>query len=315
MTKEFYSLASELGGGKVLDIKMFQMDKKLGSGGFGEVWRATHIKTGKVVAIKKLSMSQLDEEDLEVYNREIEILGRCRYPFLLHLVGYTVRPPYCIVVPYIPHGSLYDYVHHGTKKKDLPPTNLTIIAMGIAYAMMRLHQMNIIHRDLKSPNVLLDNAYLPYVCDFGISKQVLNNNDELTRDCGTTNWMAPEQMLSHNYDNKVDVYSYGMVLYEMVTGFYPFEGRSLLEITLKLKNKKRPKLPEDGKNESIKELIKQCWEQNPKKRPSFKNIYQMFVDQKVMFDETNPKGIRSMIALIGSQEQYLESLLKGGPNV
>lgn len=314
MANEFYKIASDLGGGKILDVKYFHLDKKLGSGGFGEVWKATHIKTGLVVAIKKLLISdELDEDSLEAYDREIDILGKCRYPFLLHLVGYTTSPPFCIVVPYIPHGSLYDYVHHGSKKMKLPPTNMTIIAMGIAYAMMRLHQMKIVHRDLKSPNVLLDNAYLPYVCDFGISKVISDNNDDqLTRDCGTTNWMAPEQMTSHKYDNKVDVYSYAMILYEMITGYYPFEGCTLLEITMKLKNKKRPKLPDDGKNELIKNLIVQCWDQNPKKRPPFKDIFKMFVDQKVMFDETNPKGIRSMISLIHSQEQYLESLLKGG---
>ncbi|OHT12582.1 Serine/threonine-protein kinase HT1 [Tritrichomonas foetus] len=305
---ELYSLASHLGGGKILDAREFRMEKILGKGGFGNVYQAIHIPTGTLVAAKELFIEEMDEENLESFTREIDILGRCRHPFLLHLIGFTVQKPYTIFTPYIPHGSLYNHIHHSAIEPKLPPTNLSIIAMGIAYAMMHLHEMGVIHRDLKSPNVLLDNKYLPYVCDFGIARHVAKKNDELTRDCGTTGWMAPEQMKSHKYDNKVDVYSYGMILYEMISGYYPFEGKSTLDIAIALKNGKRPKLP-DG-NESIKNLIKQCWDQNPKKRPPFKDIYQLFLDQKVMFDDTNPKGIRAMASLTRKEEEFLAQLAR-----
>lgn len=305
MNRELYELAARISNDAIINPNTLSFTERIGVGGYGEVWKAIYIPTGKVCAVKKLFMDELDEDNLEMYKREVEILARVRSPLTLHLIGFTITKPYMIVTPFIPHNSLFDYVSSESEKGRLPSTNLTIIAMGIAYSMMKLHEMGVIHRDLKSPNVLLDNKYLPYVSDFGIAKQVIKHIDPLTRDIGTTNWMAPEQMSSNKYDNKVDVYSYGMILYEMVMNRIPFQGMKPIEITMSLKKGKRPQLTEEG-NESIIKLIKKCWKQNPASRPTFHHIYHKFVKEKIMFDGTNPKGIHATHTLIQKDEQFLK---------
>ena len=90
-------------------------------------------------------MNTADKEEVEMYAREIQILGTVNSPFLLRLFGFSITDPFFIVTPYIRHGCLYDYVSSKSKKQRLPPTNLTLIAMGIAYGMMNLHKMKILN--------------------------------------------------------------------------------------------------------------------------------------------------------------------------
>lgn len=309
MSNADYNTAKDLGGGSVLNMKEFKLGSVLGKGAFGSVYKATHIPTGTVVAVKQLLVEEMDDENLELFAREIAILAKCRKPFLLHLIGYSAQKPFSIVTPFIPQGSLHDYVHHSGKKERLPPTNKTLVAMGMAYAMMRLHEMDIIHRDLKPANVLLNNKFLPYICDFGIARPVSVGEDELmTRGCGTPVFMPLEQFSSQVYTKKVDVYSYGMILYEMLTGKHPYEGSDLGKFVLMLSNGQPPAFPRGDQEDQIKGLIMLCINPNPSERPSFKTIYKAFSDGKVMFDDTNPKGIKAFLQLVDEEERYLEEL-------
>lgn len=299
-------LAQEIGGG-IVQYNDFVMEDKLGKGGFGEVYKATHTPTDTVCAVKRLFMEELDEDDQLLYTREIEILAKCRYPFLLHLLGYTITPPYIIVTPFIPNGSLYDYVCHHAKRKRLSPTQKTLIAMGISYGMMKLHEMDIIHRDLKSLNVLIDQNMLPWICDFGIARTVSERGAAMTRDVGTSAWMAPEQMTSHHYDNKVDTYSFAMVLYEMMREKTPFHGMSVKDITDNVvKHNRRPKLPETG-NENLRKLIEACWHPKPNKRPSFKRIFKYFTNKDVMWDDTDVDAVDRLSHYIHQQSRHSHS--------
>ena len=296
MSQGLFELSERLRDGLV-DINSFQYERILGRGGFGEVWKAKHIPTGRDCAVKKLFMEQGDEISLEMFVREVNILYECNHLFLLNLFGFNTIPNFIIVTPYISNGSLFDYVS-SRSNKNLSPTSKTLIAMGISYGMMKLHEHGIIHRDLKSPNILLDDKLLPYICDFGIARATSQANEHLTKDIGTVNWMAPEQMESHHYDNKVDVYSYGMVLYEMLMQKIPFEGEKATHIAkLVLSDAKRPKLPSNAE-EHIVSLITHCWRQDPQNRPKFEGIFYNFVVKKIFWEGTEPSAIDSMINLI-----------------
>ncbi|KAH0795320.1 TKL family protein kinase [Histomonas meleagridis] len=291
--------------GGAVNIDDFSFLKELGRGGCGEVWLGVHKPTGTQVAIKKLFVDPQIPVVFEHYRREVEILAKCKFPCVLHLFGYTLNQPLCIITPYITGGSLFD---HLVKRSVYPPldgTQKTIIAMGITYAMMRLHDLNIIHRDLKSMNVLLDENLLPVVCDFGISKVVGESPTQMTVSIGTPHWMAPEQFKSNDYDGKVDVYSFAMLLYEMLTEKLPFTGKNFHQVAYAVVEKgERPHLPRHG-NSSISSLIKTCWNQNPKKRPTFREIFYLFLEGKVKWDGTNHKSVKKFsYCLMEADKEY-----------
>ena len=118
----------------------------------------------------------------------------------------------------------------------------------------------------------------------------------MTKDIGTTNWMAPEQMTSECYDEKVDVYAFGSILYEMIAHQMPFEDMTSLAAAKEIMDGHRPKLPHHDKR--IKKLIKRCWKQDPSERPSMREIFEGFVKVKFYFDQTKIEGIEAIINFI-----------------
>jgi serine/threonine protein kinase len=147
-------------------------------------------------------------------------LALCGGQYLVPFVGFTVHPPYFIITEFMANGSLD---HHIRRPKaanapfvcPLTPTQRTKIAIVIAHGVRRLHEPGIMHRDLKPGNILLDDNLESRVCDFGISRFKGKGDTEMTRKIGTPSFMAPEQDLEQTYDNKVDVYAYSLILYEM----------------------------------------------------------------------------------------------------
>jgi serine/threonine protein kinase len=282
----------------VMSLDDFEPQGDIGSGGFGKVIRALHRSSGQIVAIKTVFTDEdLTSELINDYVREIRTLWKCRFPFILFLHGFTVQPPFAIITPFVSGGSLYNYTRHRKAKARLTNTQKSLIAIGVAYGMSHLHEVNVIHRDLKSMNILLDSSILPFICDFGIARTVEGKNVALTRDCGTTYWMAPEQMQSHHYDHRVDVYSYGMVLYEMLCHQMPFEGLEPIQCAVEVCRGARPTLPSSG-NKKVCELIKQCWQHDPKKRPEFTQIFDTLISGKRVWDDTEPKALKAMRRLI-----------------
>jgi serine/threonine protein kinase len=289
----------------VLSLSDFDLCESIGSGGFGKVVRAVHRRTGKVVAIKLLFTDDgLTQDLVDDYCHEVTMLFNCRFPFILALHGFTVQQPLAIVMPLLANGSLFNYTRSLRAKGRLTGTQKTLVAIGIAFGMAHLHSANIIHRDLKSLNVLLDGRMLPFVCDFGIARTVCGKNT-MTVGCGTTFWMAPEQMVSRNYDFKVDVYAFGMVLYEMLCEKIPFEGCDSVDVADRVCRGVRPKLPSFG-NRHVRHLIRKCWQQEPGARPTFEQIFNKLIRGNVAWDGTDPKAIKAMRKLISKSSHKHE---------
>jgi serine/threonine protein kinase len=285
-------------GGGIVSLSDFTLKENIGQGGYGQVCRALHNPTGKTVAIKMLYMDDgLSDELIADFCREVKMLWQCHFPFVLYFHGFTVVPPLAIVMPYVTNGSLYEYTRSTGARSRLDDTQKTLIAIGVAYGMSFLHAANVIHRDLKSMNILLDSRLLPFICDFGVARVVAGKHSAMTRDCGTTYWAAPELIRSTHYDNKIDVYSYGMVLYEMLCDRMPFQGFDLAECEREVVAGKRPELPAVG-NTKLCDLIRKCWAQEPTKRPEFTEIYRKLMKGKGIWDETNPKALVAMKRLI-----------------
>ncbi|OHT00979.1 TKL family protein kinase [Tritrichomonas foetus] len=253
----------------VLQFDDLEFGKMIGSGQSGRVFQGKIKSTGEDVAIKVLHTRILSSSDLDMFRKEIFTMAVLSHPMLVKFRGYTADSPFCIVTEYMSNGSLYDFLKQ--KGKELTPTERTLIALDVARGMEYLHSRGIIHRDLKSLNVLLDSKKRAKIGDFGLSK--IKSSAPMTGLIGTTLWMAPEVLLSTPfYDEKVDVYSFGILLWELLTGCAPYNNEVTADLTVQIvEYNLRPPIPEDTP-ESLKSLIENCWEAQPSNRPTFHQI-------------------------------------------
>lgn len=260
--------------------------QQIGEGASSTVYKG-FFKHDKQVAIKKLKYHKLKGGKLRVFQREVSILASAEHPCLVHFVGATDTAPFCIVTEWINGGSLYALLR---TKKPISASKKTSIAFDIARGMNYLHSRHIIHRDLKSPNVLLDDNGRAKICDFGYSR-VADDTDVMTKNVGTPHWMAPELLDNQSsYNHMIDVYSYGIVLWEITAQAVPYRDLDSPQIIAKVVSSDfRPPIPE-GTHPDIVNLIKQCWDRDPNQRPTFSEILNRFKNG-FMFPGTSQETI------------------------
>jgi hypothetical protein len=186
-----------------------------------------------------------------------------------------------------------------------------MIGMGIAHEIMYLHCHKIIHRDLKSPNILLDDRLLPKIADFGLGRFVteLDQSQKMTGNIGTPIWMAPELLRAIEYGPPVDVYAYGIILYEMYTERVPFGGMDRMRISkIVCEDEGRPPFSVlHDENTPIGILIRECWAAEPKLRPTFEQIYARFASGAVSFPGSNPAGTKILTHEIEQEEGIMST--------
>eukprot|EP01116_Phalansterium_solitarium_P000748 TRINITY_DN1059_c0_g2_i1.p1 TRINITY_DN1059_c0_g2~~TRINITY_DN1059_c0_g2_i1.p1 ORF type:complete len:744 (-),score=214.92 TRINITY_DN1059_c0_g2_i1:445-2676(-) len=276
--------ADGLGGGgqliKQLDISEVKLLERIGKGTFGEVYRG--IWSGTEVGVKFLSSSNVnmnDDQFVNDFRREITIMRACRHPCVVQFLGAGTDPSTasaagcCIVMEYMPMGSLYKILHDESIRLDLEMIRkmLSDAARGMNY----LHKSDpiIIHRDLKSHNLLVDENWKVKVSDFGLSKicETAADFTSMTA-CGTPSWTAPEILRNENYTEQADVYSFGIVIWESLTRSDPFPGMPPFQVVLSVGTKGvRPTIPPTCPA-SWARLIETCWAELSGSRPSMDEV-------------------------------------------
>ncbi|XP_061948384.1 LEAF RUST 10 DISEASE-RESISTANCE LOCUS RECEPTOR-LIKE PROTEIN KINASE-like 1.3 isoform X2 [Populus nigra] len=196
----------------------FDPSKELGDGGFGTVYHGV-LKDGRVVAVKRLYENNMRRA--EQFMNEIEILARLRHKNLVILYGCTTRHSHelLLVYEYIPNGTVADHLHGRQSNSGLLtwPVRLSI-AIETASALAYLHTSDVIHRDVKTTNILLDNDFHVKVADFGLSRLFPNDVTHVsTAPQGTPGYVDPEYYQCYQLTNKSDVYSFGVVLIELIS--------------------------------------------------------------------------------------------------
>lgn len=264
----------------VLQHEDLEFGKQIGEGISGRVLKGRIKSTGMVVAIKILHLRQLSGADMERFRNEIFAMSTLNHPSLLPFCGYTQEAPYCLATKFMENGSLFSIL--STNPSFLSPTDRTLIAYDVACGMEFLHSRGVIHRDLKSLNILLDENKRGKISDFGFVR--MKSSVPMTGLVGTSHWMAPEILLSSpNYDEKIDIYSYGIVLWELLTSEKPYDNEDPNTLPLKvIEHNLRPKIP-DGTPQKIRSLIEKCWAATPEQRPSFHDIINYFTDPEYHF--------------------------------
>lgn len=168
----------------------------------------------------------------------------------------------------MPGGSLYEYLHKNHVVLKL--SQLLSFAIDVCKGMEYLHQNNIIHRDLKAANLLMDSDNVVKVADFGVAR-FQNNGGVMTAETGTYRWMAPEIINHQPYDQKADVFSFAIVIWELLTAKVPYDTMTPLQAALGVRQGLRPELPENA-HPRLLDLMQRCWVDIPSDRPSFSEI-------------------------------------------
>ncbi|CAI5511134.1 unnamed protein product [Closterium sp. Naga37s-1] len=192
-------------------------------------------------------------------------------PFRPQFLGAYINPPkWAIVTEFLDGGTVKGFLSRLGKRR-LSLKQIAAMALDVARGMQYLHSNNIIHRDLKSANLLLNSSGLVKVADFGLARTEAQEPGNMTAETGTIRWMAPEMIDHQPYTRKVDVYSYGIVLWEICTAQWPFEGLSFVQLAHAIvADNLRP--PTKDCPSQITKLITRCWDRDPEKRPDFDEI-------------------------------------------
>jgi hypothetical protein len=278
------------------------------SGNAAFCYRGIQRSTGRQIVVK---MMKHMENGIDVHNfgREIAILALAEHPSIVKFIGATDAPPFCIVMEWMSGGSLYAelYKHH-----RLNPTQLTKIAFDVARGMRFLHSKQIVHRDLKSLNILLDDADRAKICDFGYARQD-PGEFLMTRHIGTTYWVAPELVVSSaSYNERVDVYSYGIVLYEICTKQLPYwDSKNKDCLRCVVMEDLRPTVP-TGVPESFIDLMQRCWAKKAADRPSFQEIVDEFKTGTVFLRGADQNEIRKYCEMAIRNDEARELGLEKG---
>ncbi|ONI30882.1 hypothetical protein PRUPE_1G279200 [Prunus persica] len=255
----------------------FSSSVTIGKGSFGEIlkahWRGTPVAVKRI--LPSLSGDRLVIQD---FRHEVNLLVKLRHPNIVQFLGaVTEKKPLMLITEYLRGGDLHQYLK---EKGALSPSTAINFALDIARGMAYLHNEPnvIIHRDLKPRNVLLVNSSADHlkVGDFGLSKliKVQNSHDvyKMTGETGSYRYMAPEVFKHRRYDKKVDVFSFAMILYEMLEGDPPLSNYEPYEAAKYVAEGHRPLFHGKGHTPELKELIEQCWAADMNQRPSFLEI-------------------------------------------
>ncbi|XP_038058999.1 mitogen-activated protein kinase kinase kinase 7-like isoform X2 [Patiria miniata] len=254
-----------------IDFSELEFEKVVGKGSFGVVskakWRDKH------VAVKMIE----SEEEIKAFRVEVLQLSRVCHPNIVTLYGACTGNPVCLVMEYAEGGSLYNILHGGPPQAIYTAANAMSWALQCAKGVAYLHSMKpraLIHRDLKPANLLLmAGGTVLKICDFGTACDI---QTYMTNNKGSAAWMAPEVFEGSNYSEKCDVFSWGIILWEVISRRKPFDeiGGPAFRIMWAVHQGTRPPMIRSTPK-PLEKLMTRCWAKEPPHRPSMAEVFRV----------------------------------------
>ncbi|GLT47230.1 hypothetical protein SLA2020_209400 [Shorea laevis] len=262
-------------------------------GTFGTVHRG--IYDGQDVAVKLLDWGEEGHRtEVEIaslraaFVQEVAVWHKLDHPNVTKFIGATMGSSglqvqtengqiampsniCCVVVEYLPGGALKSFLIKSRRRK-LAFKVVVQIALDLARGLSYLHSQKIVHRDVKTENMLLDKTRTVKIADFGVARVEASNPNDMTGETGTLGYMAPEVLNGNPYNRKCDVYSFGICLWEIYCCDMPYPDLSFSEVTSAVvRQNLRPEIPRCCPS-SLANVMKRCWDANPEKRPEMEEV-------------------------------------------
>ncbi|BAT74262.1 hypothetical protein LR48_Vigan46s000200 [Vigna angularis] len=288
--------------------KNFSDIHKLGEGGFGPVYKGK-LNDGREIAVKKLSHSS--NQGKKEFMNEAKLLARVQHRNVVNLVGYCVHGnEKLLVYEYVAHESLDKFLFKLQKREKLDWKRRLGIITGVAKGLLYLHEDShncIIHRDIKASNILLDDKWTPKIADFGMARLFPEDQTQVnTRVAGTNGYMAPEYVMHGNLSVKADVFSYGVLVLELITGHrnssfnLDVDAQSMLDWAYKMYKKGKsleivdPTLADTMVGEEVAMCIQMgllCTQGDPQLRPTMRRVVVMLSRKPGQMQEPTRPGV------------------------
>ena len=265
----------------------YEVLKRVGSGGMADVYMAKDHKLNRNVAVKVLKSEYVeDEKFLKKFETEAQAVARLSHPNIVNIYDVGIEDGINYIVMELAEGiTLKEYIR---KKGYLSPKETVEISTQIAYAISHAHKNHIIHRDIKPQNILVSDTGIIKVTDFGIAKATSSNTVTSTATAmGSVHYISPEQAKGRFCDEKSDIYSLGITMYEMVTGHVPFDHENGVTIALMhLQNEITPPSQiRDGIPDSLEKIILKCTMKKPEER--YQTADDLIADLRLVFEDTS----------------------------
>ncbi|KAL6305032.1 hypothetical protein BKA93DRAFT_825363 [Sparassis latifolia] len=249
--------------------QLYRRLETIGKGAYGSVHKGIHIPTGNVVALKIINLDT-EDDDVGDIQREVALLTQLRdAPNITQYYGcYLDGPRVWIVMEYAQGGSVRTLMK-ASKDGTLEEKYVAVITREVLMGLTYLHKSSIIHRDLKAANILITAAGKVMICDFGVSALLVTASSKRNTLVGTPHWMAPEVAHASAYDTKADIWSLGIMIYEMIKGSAPHshvvDQAKLIQMIPRMKP---PRLIEGEGSKELREFVAHCLRESPSDRLS-----------------------------------------------
>lgn len=277
------------GGEWELKESQLVFNEKIASGAFGLLYRGSYC--GQEVAIKVLKSNAQEgnagNETMREFAQELSILRRVHHKHIIQLIGaLTKQKTMCLVTEFMHGGNVLQFVQeHALKLHEIIRFSLGV-AMGLDY----LHKINIIHRDIKTANLLLDENSVVKIADFGVARLQPTDGSTMTAETGTYRWMAPEVIAHGFYNEKADVYSYGIMVWELESGGeVPYPGYTPLQAAVGVVQRGLRPAISTSCNPKLAQVMQSCWLADATQRPGFEQIISLLKSIDTQKAETDGK--------------------------
>ena len=247
----------------LISLERFSVKTTIGNGSFSTIKLIEDNSTHENYAAKIIKEPNSPEENLTI----ISILSQLTHPTIIKFIGYSPTSFHSknyltLILEYAPKSSLRDFL----RRSNINNTQKQIILTGISRSILYLHQHNYIHGDISTNNILIDKNYHPRLTGL-IFSQLFKDR------IGTPCYMAPEKIAQDFLDYKADIYSFSILMVEIISEKIPFPNVTIYHLYEQVTMGKRPELDDDLKP-SLRNMINQCWKGDPDQRPEAKKIFE-----------------------------------------